>query len=138
MKIKNDLGPSFNQDIPVLLNLIESLVRSILLYKPVTFRGCLKLPQNNPFENPHMIIRISRFVDTRTSVPDSQQNLVIFVSGRVQFSGSREQILSIFLVDCRYTNLKPFVGRGSNLPPLKQKMFLGRNMFPRYLLRFSY
>ena len=55
MKIKNDLGPSFNQDIPVLLNLIDSLVKPILLYAS-DFWGCLKLPQNNPVENLHMMI----------------------------------------------------------------------------------
>ena len=55
MKIKNDLGPSFNQNIPILLNLIDSLVKPILLYAS-DFWGCLKLPRNNPIENLHNMI----------------------------------------------------------------------------------
>ena len=30
MKIRNDMGPSFNQDIPVTLTLVDSLIKPIL------------------------------------------------------------------------------------------------------------
>ena len=53
MKIINDLGPSFNQDISIILDLVDSLVKPILLYAS-DFWGCLKLPKNNPIENMHM------------------------------------------------------------------------------------
>ena len=53
MKIRNDLGPSFNQDISIILDLVDSLVKPILLYAS-DFWGCLKLPKNNPIENMHM------------------------------------------------------------------------------------
>lgn len=55
MKIKNDLGPSFNQDIPIILKLLDSLVKPIILYAS-DFWGCLKLPKNNPVENLHMLM----------------------------------------------------------------------------------
>ena len=55
MKIKNDLGLSFNHDIKIFLHLIDSLVKPILLYAS-DFWGCLKLPKNNPVENLHMMI----------------------------------------------------------------------------------
>ena len=55
MKVKNDLGLCFNQDIPIILHLIDSLVKPILLYAS-DFWGCLKLPENNPIENLHMIM----------------------------------------------------------------------------------
>ena len=55
MKIKNDLGPTFNQDICIILNLVDSLIKPILLYAS-DFWGCLKLPKNNPIENLHMMI----------------------------------------------------------------------------------
>ena len=50
MKMRNDMGPSFNSDILVTLSLIDSLIRPILLYAS-DFWGCLKLPKNNPVEN---------------------------------------------------------------------------------------
>ena len=53
MKMKNDLGPCFNQDISILLNLMDSLVKPILMYAS-DFWGCLKLPKNNPVENFHL------------------------------------------------------------------------------------
>ena len=53
MKIKNDLGPCFNQDISTLLNVIDSLVKPILMYAS-DFWGCLKLPKNNPVKNFHL------------------------------------------------------------------------------------
>ena len=55
MKVKNDLGPSFNQDIFIILHLMDSLVKPILLYAS-DFWGCLKLPENNPIENLHMMM----------------------------------------------------------------------------------
>ena len=55
MKMKNDLGRSFNQDIPMVLNLIDFLIKPILLYAS-DFWGCLKLPRNNPVENLHMMM----------------------------------------------------------------------------------
>ena len=55
MKMKNDLGPSFNQDILSTLSLIDALIKPILLYAS-DFWGCLKLPKNNPIENLHMMM----------------------------------------------------------------------------------
>ena len=55
MKMKNDLGLSFNQDVSMTLILIDSLIKPILLY-PSNFWGSLKLPQNNPIENLHMMM----------------------------------------------------------------------------------
>ena len=55
MKMKNNLGPSFNQDILSSLSLIDSLIKPILLYAS-DFWGCLKLPNNNPIENLHMMM----------------------------------------------------------------------------------
>ena len=42
MKIKNEMGTSFNQHIVTTLTLIDALVRPILLYAG-DFWGCLKL-----------------------------------------------------------------------------------------------
>ena len=55
MKMKNDLGLSFNQDVCMTLTLIDSLIKPILLYAS-DFWGSLKLPQNNPIENLHMMM----------------------------------------------------------------------------------
>ena len=55
MKIKNDLGLSFNHDTKIFLHLIDSLVKPILLYAS-DFWGYLKLPKNNPAENPPMMV----------------------------------------------------------------------------------
>ena len=55
MKIKHDMGVSFNQNIPTTLSLIDALVKLIFLYC-ADFWGCLKLPKNNPFENLHMMM----------------------------------------------------------------------------------
>ena len=55
MKMKNDLGLSFNQDVRMTLTLINSLIKPILLYAS-DFWGSLKLPQNNPIENLHMMM----------------------------------------------------------------------------------
>ena len=50
LKIKADLGCSFNQDIPLVMSLIDSLVKPILLYA-CDFWGCMKLPVINPVDN---------------------------------------------------------------------------------------
>ena len=55
MKMKNDLGISFNQDIYTTLSLIDFLIKPILLYCS-DFWGALKLPRNNPIENLHMMM----------------------------------------------------------------------------------
>ena len=55
MKMKNDLGLSFNQDVCMTLTLIDSLIKPILLYAS-DFWGSLKLPQNNRIENLHMMM----------------------------------------------------------------------------------
>ena len=55
MKIKSDMGTSFNQEISTTLTLIDALVRPILLYAG-DFWGCMKLPKNNPIENLHMMM----------------------------------------------------------------------------------
>ena len=55
MKMKNDLGLSFNQDVCMTLTLIDSLIKPILLYAS-DFWGSLKLPLNNPIENLHMMM----------------------------------------------------------------------------------
>ena len=55
MKIKNDLGTSFNQDIPTTISLIDALVKPILLYAS-DFWGCLRAPNPNPIENMHMMM----------------------------------------------------------------------------------
>ena len=49
MKIKSDLGPSFNENLQLILSLIQSLVKPILLYAS-DFWGCLKVPKTNPVE----------------------------------------------------------------------------------------
>ena len=46
MKIRRDLGPNFNQDIPLILSIIDSLVKPILLYA-CDFWGCFKLHNSN-------------------------------------------------------------------------------------------
>ena len=55
MKIRNDMGASFNQNIVTTLMLFDALVRPILLYAG-DFWGCLKLPRNNFIENLHMMM----------------------------------------------------------------------------------
>ena len=55
MKLKNDLGVSFNQDIKTTLSLVDTLIKPILLYAS-DFWGCLRLPKSNPIENLHMMI----------------------------------------------------------------------------------
>ena len=55
MKLKNKLGTAFNKDILTTLNLIDTLVKPILLFNS-DFWGCMKLPKNNPIENLHMMM----------------------------------------------------------------------------------
>ena len=55
MKLKYDLGSSFNQDILSTLSLIDTLIKPILLYAS-DFWGCFKLPRNNPVET--LLLRI--------------------------------------------------------------------------------
>ena len=53
MKIRNDLGTSFNQDILLTLSLIDTLVKPILLYVS-DFWGCMDLKKSNTIENLYM------------------------------------------------------------------------------------
>ena len=53
MKIRRDLGPSFNQNVPLILSLIDSLVKPILLYAS-DFWGCFKLPKSNQIDTFYM------------------------------------------------------------------------------------
>ena len=55
MKIKNDMGLSFNQNLSTTLSLVDTLIKPILLYCG-DFWGCLKLPKNNHIENLHMMM----------------------------------------------------------------------------------
>ena len=55
MKLKNTLGNAFNKNILTTLNLIDALVKPILLFNS-DFWGCLKLPKVNPIENLHMMM----------------------------------------------------------------------------------
>ena len=55
MKIKTDLGTSFNHNVPLVLSLVQSLIKPILLYAS-DFWGCLKIPKTNPIETFYMSI----------------------------------------------------------------------------------
>ena len=55
MKLKNTLGNAFNKNIITTLNLIDALVKPILMFNS-DFWGCLKLPKPNPIENLHMMM----------------------------------------------------------------------------------
>ena len=55
MKVRNDLGTSFNQDITTTLTLIDTLIKPILMYNS-DFWGCMKLPKNNPIDGLHLKI----------------------------------------------------------------------------------
>ena len=50
MKMKNDLGSSFNQDILTTLKLMDSLIKPILLYAS-DFWGCFKISKTNKNSN---------------------------------------------------------------------------------------
>ena len=54
MKLRNNLGTSFNQDITTTLTPVDAMIKPILLYNS-DFWGCMKLPKNNPIENLHML-----------------------------------------------------------------------------------
>ena len=53
MKIRRDLGPNFNQDIPLILSLIDTLVKPILLYAS-DFWGYFKLQKSNHIDTFYM------------------------------------------------------------------------------------
>ncbi len=53
MKIKNDLGVAFYQDILTSLTLIDTLVKPVLMYNS-DFWGCMKLSKNNPIDTFHL------------------------------------------------------------------------------------
>ena len=53
--LRNKMGESFNQNVPMAISLFESMIKPILLYA-CDFWGCLKLPKNNPIETLHMRI----------------------------------------------------------------------------------
>ena len=55
MKLRKNLGTSFNQNILTTLTLIDAMIKPILLYNS-DFWGCMKLPKNNPIENLHIMI----------------------------------------------------------------------------------
>ena len=50
MKLRRDLGVSFNQHIPTTLFLVESLIKPIILYCS-DFWGCINLPRSLSFED---------------------------------------------------------------------------------------
>ena len=49
MKIKHSLVASFNENVPLISGLIQSLVKPILLYAS-DFWECLKVPKINPID----------------------------------------------------------------------------------------
>ena len=55
MKLKNDLGTAFKQDVLTTLPLVDAMVKPILLYNS-DFWGCMKPPKFNPIENLSMMI----------------------------------------------------------------------------------
>ena len=56
MKLKYLLGTAFNNDILTTLNLIEAVIKPILLFTSELL-GCMKLPKSNPIENLHMMCK---------------------------------------------------------------------------------
>jgi hypothetical protein len=54
MKLRNQMGTSFNQSIPIALDLFDTMIKPILLYSS-DFWGCLKLPKDNPIDKLHMM-----------------------------------------------------------------------------------
>ena len=81
MKMKNDLGSSFNQDILTTLKLMDSLIKPILLYAS-DFWGCLKLPRNNPVENLHMMM-CKQLIGVQKQTTNSD---VLLEHGRIPFN----------------------------------------------------
>ena len=55
MKLKNLLGSAFNNDVLTTLNLIEVVIKPILLFTSELW-GCMKLPKSTPIENLHMMM----------------------------------------------------------------------------------
>ena len=55
MGLKTSLGLSFHKDIETTLNLVDAMVKPILLYNS-DFWGCMKMPTNNPIESLHMLM----------------------------------------------------------------------------------
>ena len=55
MKLKYLLGTAFNNDILTTLNLIEAVIKPILLFTSELL-GCMKLPKSNAIENLHMMM----------------------------------------------------------------------------------
>ena len=55
MKLKNDLGTSFNQDVLTTLSLVDTMIKLILLYNS-DFWGSMKLPKSNPIETLDMMM----------------------------------------------------------------------------------
>ena len=53
MKLRNQMGTSFNKFIPITLDLFDTMIKPILLYSS-DFWGCLKLPKENPIEKLHI------------------------------------------------------------------------------------
>ena len=67
MKLRSQMGTSFNQNIEITLNLIDIMIKPILLYSS-DFWGCLKLPKVNPIEKLHnMICKQILGVQTQTT-----------------------------------------------------------------------
>ena len=54
MKLRNQMGTSFNQCIPIAFDLFDTMIKPILLYSS-DFWGCLKLPKENPIDKLHMM-----------------------------------------------------------------------------------
>ena len=54
MKLRNQMGSSFNQTLIITLDLFDTMIKPILLYSS-DFWGCLKLPKENPIEKLHMM-----------------------------------------------------------------------------------
>ena len=55
MKLRSQLGTSFNQNVQLSLSLVDSLIKPIMLYAS-DFWGCLKPPKNNPLEKLNIMI----------------------------------------------------------------------------------
>ena len=53
MKLENDLGTSFSQDVMMTLALIDAMIKPILLYNS-DFWGCMKISKSNPIEKMEM------------------------------------------------------------------------------------
>ena len=54
MKLRNQMGTSFNLSIPIALDLFDTMIKPILLYSSDSW-GCLKLPKENPIDKLHIM-----------------------------------------------------------------------------------